>query len=73
MSQRLNITLPEETIELVDRAAPRGRRSRWIDEAVRFFIRHKGKARLRNQLERGAKARSERDLHVATEWFAVPD
>ena len=73
MNQRLNITLPEQTVRLLDRAVPKGQRSRLIDEAVKRFVREKGRVRLRKQLERGAKARAERDLEVAEEWFTLCD
>ena len=73
MNQRLNITLPEQTVRLLDRAAPKGRRSRLIDEAVKQFVKARGRVSLRMELERGAKARAERDLDVAEEWFALPE
>jgi len=73
MNQRLNITLPEQTVRLLDRAVPKGQRSRLIDEAVKRFVKDTGSVRLRKQLERGAKARAERDLDVAEEWFALPE
>ncbi len=73
MNQRLNITLPEQTVRLLDRAVPKGQRSRLIDEAVKRFVRDKGRVSLRKQLERGAKVRAERDLNVAEDWFALPD
>ena len=55
MNQRLNITLPEQTVRLLDRAVPKGQRSRLIDEAVKRFVREQGRGGLRKQLERGAK------------------
>ena len=73
MNQRLNITLPEQTVRLLDSVVPKGQRSRLIDEAVKRFVREQGRVRLRKQLERGAKARAERDLDVAQEWFALPE
>ena len=73
MNRRLSITLPEETIRMLDRAAPKGQHSRLIDEAVRRFIHEQGRANLREQLELGATARSERDRQIAEEWFALPD
>ena len=73
MNQRPNITLPEQTVRLLDRAVPKGQRSRLIDEAVKRFLTEPGRASLRKQLERGAKARAERDLDVAAEWFALPE
>ena len=38
MNRRLNITLPEHTVRMLDRAVPRGQRSRLIDEAVTRFV-----------------------------------
>ena len=73
MNQRLNITLPEQTVRLLDRTVPKGQRSRLIDEAVKRFVREQGRVSLRKQLERGAKVRAERDLNVAEEWFVLPD
>ena len=73
MNRRLNITLPEQTVRMLDRAVSRGQRSRLIDEAVRHFVSEQGRANLRMQLERGATARSERDREIAEEWFVFPD
>ena len=72
MRRRLNITLPEQTIDLLDRAAPRGQRSRLIDEAVKCFIQQRGN-KLRKHIKCGAQTRAARDLRIATEWFALPD
>jgi uncharacterized protein (DUF1778 family) len=71
--RRVNITLPEETLGLIDRAARRARqnRSRFIDEAVRYSVRSLGHARLRELLEEDARVNRERDLGLVEEWFAV--
>lgn len=68
MHRRLNITLPEETIRLIDRAAERGDRSRFIDQAVRFFAGQMRRASLRKLLKEGAARRASRDLLLAEEW-----
>jgi CopG family transcriptional regulator / antitoxin EndoAI len=47
MHKRLNVTLPEETIRLIDRSAHRGNRSRFIDQAVKYFVRDRGRTHLR--------------------------
>ena len=39
MHKRVTVTLPEETIRLIDRSANHGNRSRFIDEAVKYFVR----------------------------------
>jgi metal-responsive CopG/Arc/MetJ family transcriptional regulator len=41
MHQRINITLPEKTIRLIDRVAQN--RSRFIDQAVKHYIRSRSK------------------------------
>lgn len=71
MHKRVNVTLPEQTIRLIDRAANHGNRSRFIDEAVKYFVRDHGRTELRRLLEEGAERRAARDLAVAEEWFPV--
>ena len=71
--QRINITLPEDTLRLLDHVAPKGDRSRVIDAAVRHFVETHGKANLRKQLVEGARRRAERDLLLAEEWFGIDD
>ena len=73
MNRRLNITLPEQTVRMLDRVVPRGQRSKLIDEAVNRFVKEQGKANLRRQLALGATARSERDREMTEEWFVLPD
>ena len=73
MNRRLNITLPEQTVRMLDRAVPRGQRSRLIDEAVTRFVKERGRANLRRQLALGATVRTERDREIAEEWFVLPD
>ena len=57
MKRRLNITLPEQTVRMLDRAVPRGQRSRLINEAVTRFVKERGRVNLRKQLALGATAR----------------
>ena len=71
MHKRVNVTLPEETIRLIDRSVDHGSRSRFIDEAVKHFVRAHGRTQLRRLLEEGAERRAARDLAIAEEWFPV--
>lgn len=73
MNRRPNITLPGQTVRMLDLAVSRGQRSGLNDEAVRRFVSEQGRANLRKQLERGATARSDRDQDIAEEWFVLPD
>lgn len=71
MSRRLNISLPEETVRLLDRVAEKGERSHIIAEAVTMYVTEIGKARLRKLVKERALARAELDLQIAEEWFPV--
>ncbi len=73
MYQRVNITLPEETLNLIDRVAEKGDRSRFIDLAIRYYVEAMGKAKLKKLLKEGAIARAERDLRLAEEWFTLEE
>ncbi len=42
--KRINFSLPEDTLNLLDRIAEKGERSRLIDEAVRFYVEQRGPA-----------------------------
>ena len=73
MSKRLNITLPERTVALMDRVAGKGQRSRLIATAVHRYVEEQGRANLRKRLAEGAEARAERDLQIAEEWFPIDE
>jgi CopG family transcriptional regulator/antitoxin EndoAI len=66
--RRINITLPEETIRLIDRVARKGDRSFLISEAVQRYVKAVGKARLRRLLKEGALRHAGRDLSLAEDW-----
>jgi CopG family transcriptional regulator/antitoxin EndoAI len=71
MSKRINITLPDPTIALLDRVTTKGSRSRFIDRAVRRLVEVESKANLRERLKEEALANAERDLAMAAEWFPL--
>jgi len=73
MNKRLNITLPERTVALMDRVAGKGQRSRLIDQAVHRYVEEASRANLRKQLREGARVRAERDVQMAAEWFALDE
>ena len=73
MHRRINVTLPEETLKLMDRVAQKGDRSHLINEAVKRYIKETGRARLRQLLKEGALRRAERDLRIAEEWFPLEE
>jgi CopG family transcriptional regulator / antitoxin EndoAI len=73
MHKRLNITLPENTVALIDEIAPKGDRSLFIDIAVRAYIMQNQQETLREKLKAGAIARSMRDSQLSSDWFALED
>lgn len=73
MHQRLNITLPAETVKLIARSRKRGDRSRFIDHAVKFFVKEQRRAELRALLKEGAVKRAKRDRGIAEDWFPIEE
>lgn len=73
MSRRINIILPNKTLAVLDRVAPKGRRSEFIGQAILHFVETQGKAALRDRLKREALANAERDVAMAAEWFPVEE
>lgn len=73
MNKRLNITLPAQTVRLMDRVASKGHRSMLIDRAVRRYVQEETRANLRKQLVQSYKANAEFDLKLAEEWFPLED
>ncbi len=73
MNKRINITLPEKTVQLLDRVAQKGNRSRLIDRAVRRYVAEVGRATLRRRLKDGAIREAELDLQLAEEWFPLEE
>jgi CopG family transcriptional regulator / antitoxin EndoAI len=71
--KRVNITLPAETLHIIDRTVKQGDRSRLIDRAVRFYIDEVGRENLREQLKEGAQVRLQRDHKIADEWFSLEE
>ncbi len=73
MHRRINITLPEETVQLIDRVSEKGDRSRLINEAVRRYVTFTRRANLRKRLKEGALRRADRDLRLAEESFFLEE
>ena len=73
MYQRINITLPNETLQLLDRIAPKGDRSHFIDQAVKYYINAEAKKNLRDKLKQGAMRRADRDLGITQDWFNIDE
>lgn len=73
MNKRLNITLPEQTVQLMDRVAGKGQRSSLIDRAVRRYVKEETRANIRKQLTENYQASAAIDLQLAEERFPLED
>lgn len=73
MYQRINVTLPSETLKQLDEYAPKGDRSRFIHEAIQHYIKQIQKQKLRQQLQLGSIRRAERDRNLAEDWFVIEE
>ena len=71
MSKRINIMLPDHTVQVLDKVAAKGDRSRFISQAVLHYVHTQSKANLRERLKQGALANAKLDLEIAKEWFPV--
>ncbi len=71
--KRLNITLPESTVDLLETITSKGERSNFIDTAIKNYIQQEKQKSLRDQLKEGAIVRCERDLQLADEWFETEE
>ena len=73
MSKRVNIMLPDITVAVLDRLAPRGKRSSFISQAVLHYVKTRSKQNIRERLKQGYLANAERDLEIAQEWFPLEE
>ncbi len=73
MSRRINIILPEETIAVLDRVAPKGSRSRFVSEAVLQYVKERRRRNLRERLRSGYLANADQSLKIAAEWFPLEE
>lgn len=71
--KRVNISLPETTLEKIDALTEPGDRSRFIDQAVHFYVEAVGRKQLRQSLKEGAVRNNNRDTDIVAQWFHVDE
>jgi CopG family transcriptional regulator / antitoxin EndoAI len=71
--KRVNITIPQTTLEQIDALTERGDRSKFIDQAVHFYVKAVGRKNLRQALKEGAVHNSLRDTDLTAQWFHVEE
>jgi CopG family transcriptional regulator / antitoxin EndoAI len=73
MYKRINITLPESTVRLIERVAGRGDRSRLVDEALKQYLRGATRKSLKKRIKEGSVRRFERDRALAQERLPIDE
>ena len=68
--KRVNITLPPETLKLIDRVS-KDNRSEFINKAVRLYANRLERARLKQRLKETYLERAKEDLAIAKEWEPI--
>ena len=71
--KRVNISIPKATLEKIDTLTDRGDRSKFIDQAVHFYVEAVGRKQLRESLKDGALRHTTRDIDIATQWFPIDE
>lgn len=71
--RRINITLPESTVAILEKVAARGERSSFIDAAILKYFHEVRREDLREQIKAGSIANAERDLEIARDWFDLEE
>ena len=71
MHKRINITLPEQTVHLIDRFVKKGERSTLINQAVQIHLSKLEKKKIREGMKESAIKNAERDRRLAEEWFTL--
>ncbi|CAK8720350.1 MAG: CopG family transcriptional regulator [Candidatus Electronema aureum] len=73
MYHKMNITLSDQTAHLLEQLTDRMSKKRFIEDAVKYYIDHIGKSKIREQLKQGAMERAGRDLKLSHEWDSLED
>ena len=69
--RRINIVVPERILEVIDRLAPPGQRSRFIERAVEHYVATASPEALEERLKQAAIRDRDIDLEISRDWFAV--
>jgi CopG family transcriptional regulator / antitoxin EndoAI len=70
---RINITLPTETLQQLNEFVSKGERSRFINSAIQAYISEIQQEKLRQKLKEGAIQRADRDRSLADDWLTLEE
>ncbi|NES78406.1 MULTISPECIES: hypothetical protein [Okeania] len=73
MDRKLNITIPEATMQLIEETMPQENLEQLINKALNFYIKQNLSENLKEELRIGAIKRAKRDLQLAEEWYELEE
>ncbi|NER06423.1 MAG: hypothetical protein F6K17_29510 [Okeania sp. SIO3C4] len=73
MDRKLNITIPEATMQLIEETMPQENLEQLINKALNFYIKQNLSENLKEELRIGGIKRAERDLQLAEEWYELEE
>lgn len=71
MTKRINVILPEATVNTIDRLSRPGQRSRFIERAVEHYVVTASPEALQGRLKQAALRDHDLDLEISSDWFSV--
>ena len=71
MSKRISIVLPDIAVDTIDRLAGLKQRSRFINDAVLYFVAHRSAKAIRARLQGSAVRDQDLDREILREWSAM--
>ena len=71
--QRINITLPTDTLRLLERTIPVRRRSRVINAALRSYIGAHTRTEIRESLKESALSRAREAREISEAWLPLAE
>ena len=72
-TEKITLTLPKDLLESVREMAPQRGISRFVGEALEYFIAARRRHALRERLKAGYMADAELDQEIAEEWRSVEE
>ena len=69
LRKRITVTLPMDTIRVLEKTVKKGDRSETINRALIAYLGKLKKQSLRRRLKEEAQANAAEDLRLAHEWF----
>ena len=72
-TEKVTLTIPHEVMQSVREMSPARGQSKFITEAIQYFIDMKKRKELREELIAGYQATAEESLALTKEWEPVDD